>query len=375
MTGPLDGIRVVDFSRVLAGPLCTMYLGDLGAEVVKVERPGSGDDTRGWTPPVTAEGRSTYYLAVNRNKASVEVDLSSPAGLADAERLIAGADVVVDNFRAGTWDRFGLTPERVAALNPRLVHASISGFGPGTDLPGYDLLAQAASGLMSITGDPDGPPTKVGVAIVDVLAGLNTAVGILAALHERDRTGLGQRLAVDLLGSALAGLVNQASAVLNAGAEPRRMGNRHPSIVPYEPVETADGWLALAVGTDAQFRDLCHAIGRAELAADPRFATNPDRVANRDALMGTLGATFRERSAGDWLAVLRDADVPAAPVLDIAGALAFAEDLGGDPVVELEHADGSRSRSIRNPIRMADGRVSYRLAPPDLGEHGGAGAL
>ncbi len=292
-TGPLAGLRVADFSRVLAGPYATMMLGDLGAEVIKVERPPRGDDTRSWGPPHAADGTSTYFQSVNRNKRTVWLDLADPADRAEALALATSADVLVENLAPGTMARFGLGYQDVAAANPGVVYASISGFGSGAGarMPGYDLLVQAMGGLMSITGPAPDQPTKVGVALVDVLTGLHATVGILAALHERARSGVGQQVAVNLLSSTLSALVNQAQAVVGAGTVPRAMGNAHPSIAPYETLPTADGVLVLAVGNDSQFRSLCEVLGL-DLADDPGFATNPARVANRPALAAILSGAL-----------------------------------------------------------------------------------
>jgi crotonobetainyl-CoA:carnitine CoA-transferase CaiB-like acyl-CoA transferase len=363
--GPLAGLLVADFSRVLAGPFATMLLGDLGADVVKVEHPDGGDETRGWGPPWHGD-HSTYYLAVNRNKRSVALDLKDDDGRRAARALAGRADVVVENFRAGALERLGLGYEEVARDNPGLVWCAISGFGreAGAALPGYDFLVQAMSGLMSITGPAGGEPTKVGVALVDVLTGLYAATGVLAALAERERTGRGQRVEVSLLGSALASLVNQASSYLCTGRPPRAMGNRHPSITPYETLATADRPLVVAVGNDAQFARLCRVLGRPEAAADPRFATNADRVGNRDALAGLLEEALAARGAADWVTALADAGVPCGLVNDVGEAFALAERLGLGPV-----ADAGGVPQVANPIRLSASPATYRLAPPALGEH------
>jgi crotonobetainyl-CoA:carnitine CoA-transferase CaiB-like acyl-CoA transferase len=363
--GPLEGLVVADLSRVLAGPFATMLLGDLGADVIKVEHPDGGDETRAWGPPFHGE-HSTYYLAVNRNKRSVALDLKTDAGRRAARALAARSDVLVENFKAGAAERLGLGYEEVARDNPGLVWCSISGFGrgAGAELPGYDFLVQAMSGLMSITGPAGGEPTKVGVALVDVLTGLYATTGILAALQERARTGLGQRVEVSLLGSALASLVNQASSFLCTGTPPRAMGNRHPSITPYETLATADRPLVVAVGNDGQFARLCRAIGTDELAADPRFATNADRVANRDELAALLEEALAARGAADWVAILAQAGVPCGLVNDVGEAFALAERLGLGPV-----ADAGGSPQVASPIGLSATPVSYRLAPPALGQH------
>jgi crotonobetainyl-CoA:carnitine CoA-transferase CaiB-like acyl-CoA transferase len=369
----LDDLVIVDFSRVLAGPLATMVLADLGAEVIKVERGGPGpvgDDTRAWGPPHDARGAATYFQAVNRNKTSVALDLASPDGAARARDLVARADVVVENFRPGVMDELGLGYDALSAQRPELVYCSITGFGAGAGaaLPGYDLLVQAVGGLMSITGEADGEPQKVGVALVDVVTGLFAAVGILAALRHRERTGAGQRVEVDLLSSLLAALVNQGSAYTLAGAVGTRMGNAHPSIAPYELFPTADGDLVLAVGNDKQFVALCAVLGAPDLADEPAFATNGARVAHRDELRGKLIALLARRDAAAWVEELSPARVPAGVVNDVAGAFELAAQLGLDPVVEIARDDGSVARLTRNPIGLSATPPTYRTAPPDLPE-------
>ena len=365
MTGPLEGLVVADFSRVLAGPFATMLLGDLGADVVKVEHPEAGDETRAWGPPWHG-GHSTYYLAVNRNKRSVALDLKTDPGREAARALAVRADVLVENFKSGTLERLGLGFEELARDNPGLVWCNISGFGlgAGRDLPGYDFLVQAMSGLMSITGPAGGEPTKVGVALVDVLTGLYAFGGILAALAERDRSGRGQRVEVSLLGSALASLVNQASSYLCTGRPPTAMGNRHPSITPYETLATADRPLVVAVGNDGQFARLCRVLGLEGTAADPRFATNADRVANREELAALLERALAARGAADWVADLAAAGVPCGLVNDVGEAFALAERLGLGPV-----ADAGGVPQVASPIGLSATPASYRLAPPALGEH------
>jgi crotonobetainyl-CoA:carnitine CoA-transferase CaiB-like acyl-CoA transferase len=361
--GPLTGLLVADFSRVLAGPYCTMLLGDLGATVVKVEGP-AGDETRHWHPPTrqTANGEeSTYFLSVNRSKRAVTLDLADAEDRAVAHRLAARADVVIENFKRGGLARYGLDFDTVRAQNPAVIYASISGFGPESDLPGYDALAQALSGLMSVTGPPDGEPSKAGVAIVDVVTGLHAAVGILAALHHRSETGEGQRVEVNLLSSALSALVNQSGAYALAGLVPRRLGNDHPSIYPYGPFPTADGQLVIAIGNDAQFARLCAAIGAPALAEDPRFRRAPDRSRQREALRPALESALRARPASEWYDLLAGADVPCAPVLDIGEAFAWADRLGVDPVVE---AGDERMPGVRHPITFSATPAAYPLAPP-----------
>jgi crotonobetainyl-CoA:carnitine CoA-transferase CaiB-like acyl-CoA transferase len=369
MAGALDDLRILDFSRVLAGPFATMMLADLGATVTKVERGGpggSGDDTRSWGPPYDEAGDATYFQSVNRNKDSVVLDLADPAGLERARALASEADVVVENFRPGVMDDLGLGYDALRASRPELIFCSITGFGSGAgaDRPGYDLLVQALGGLMSLTGEPDGQPQKVGVALVDVLAGLFAAVGILAALRHRERTGEGQRVDIDLLSSLLAALVNQGSALTVAGVTPQRMGNRHPSIAPYELLPTADGDLVVAVGTDRQFAALAEVIGASQLADDPRFAGNEARVEHREALRELLVARLATRSAAAWTDVLGVARVPAGVVNDVAGAFALATSLGLDPIVPLPRDDGTAVPLTKNPIGLSATPPTYRSAPP-----------
>lgn len=370
MAGALDNIRVLDFSRVLAGPFATMLLADLGATVVKVERAGSGDDTRAWGPPFDARGAATYFESVNRNKQSIALDLRQAADAEHAVRLALEADVLVENFRPGVMEGFGLGHEQLSAERPDLVYCSITGFGrgAGASLPGYDLLVQAVGGLMSITGAPDGEPTKVGVALVDVLAGLFATVGILAALRHRERTGEGQRVDVELLTALLSALVNQGSAYTAGGVVPGRLGNLHPSIAPYELLPCAEGELVLAVGNDEQFRALCRVLGAPGLAEDPRFATNPQRVGNRDALRATLTARLASRPAREWVQPLSCERVPAGVVNDLAEAFDFAEALGLSPLATLPRQDGSTVELTRNPIGLSRTPPSYRSAPPELPE-------
>ena len=367
-SGPLSGLLVADFSRVLAGPYATMLLADLGADVVKVERPGTGDDTRAWGPPFAPDGTATYFLGVNRNKRSVALDLHAPEDAALAEELIRRADVVVENFLPGAMDRLGLGYETVRASNPALVYCSITGFGdgPGAALPGYDLLVQAVGGLMSVTGEP-GSPAKAGVALVDVVTGLHAAFGILAALRHRDATGEGQRVSVSLLSSLLSGLVNHSSAYLAAGTVPQAMGNRHPSIAPYEVFDAADRPMVIAAGNDRQFHSLCTTLGAPELAADDRFATNEKRVAHREALVAELNARLASAPAREWTASLTAAGVPCGPINDLAGAFALAETLGLDAAVDVGGV-----RQSAHPVRFGATPAAYRTAPPALDADGEA---
>lgn len=369
--GPLEGVLVADFSRVLAGPLATMVLADLGADVVKVERPGVGDDTRSWGPPWRGDD-STYSLAVNRNKRSVTLDLTDPDDRLLARRLAGRADVLVENFRPGGAARLGLGYEQLVDDNPGLVYASITGFGQDGDaatLGGYDFLVQAMSGLMSITGDPDGDPMKVGVALVDVVCGLYTAIGVQSALLERQRSGQGQQVHVSLMAAAMASLANQASAHLGAGVVPTRMANRHPSISPYETLATADRPVALAVGSDRLFDLLGQVLGLPDLASDPRFATNADRVAHRDELATELEAVLRTRPAHEWVEQLRACGIPAGLVNDLAEAFDEATRLGLDPVTPTARTDSTTIPTVRSPLELSRTPVVNRNAPPSLGEH------
>ena len=383
--GPLAGIRIADCSTVLAGPLCTMILADLGADVVKVEPP-EGDATRGWGPPWVgdeAAGARTaaYYLAVNRNKRSIRLDLRQPAGLEVLGRILASSDVLVENFRVGGLERLGLGDDVLEAINPDLIHLAISGFGPdGPDAakPGYDFVVQAVGGLMSITGQPDadgGEPTKVGVAISDVVTGLFGAVSVLAALLGRglseavEAGGVGQRIDVSLLESTLAALVNQAQNAFVTGRAPGRLGNAHPNIVPYETFRTKDGELALAIGSERQWPRLCAAIGMPELAADPRFVTNGDRVTNRTELRPILAERFLARSTAEWLAALDAAEVPCGPVNDLVAAFAAPQAQARGMTVDVHHPVMGPIRQVGLPFQFSATPASIRTAPPMLGEH------
>ncbi len=366
MTGALDGVRIADFGRVLAAPYATMLLADLGAEVVKLERPGSGDETRSWGPP-WSDGEATYFLSVNRNKTSRVVDLASEDGRREARELVATCDVVVENFRPGTMDRLGLGYDDLSAARPGLVYCSVTGFGAGggADLPGYDLVVQAVGGLMSVTGSPESGPMKVGVALVDVITGMHAALGILAALRHRDRTGEGQRVEVNLLSSLLSALTNQASTYVTTGQVPAAMGNLHPSIAPYEILATADRPLAVAAANDKLFAALAAGVGRPELAEDPRFATNSDRVAHRSDLSQELEATLRGASADHWFAVLSNRGVPCGPINDLGQAFDLAERLGLEPVTTVERPDRAGAvRTVAHPIRLSATPATYRSAPP-----------
>ena len=363
MNGPLEGIVVADFSRVLAGPYATMILGDLGAEVIKVERPGHGDDTRAWGPPYTEQGMSTYFAGVNRNKSTRAIDLTTPQGRAEARDLALGADVVIENFKPGALARMGLGYDDLAREHPGLIYCSISGFGSaaGRDLPGYDLLVQAMGGLMSVTGPGPDHPTKAGVALVDVITGLHATVGVLAALHHRDATGQGQRIEVNLLSSLLSALVNQTSAYVAGGVIPGILGNAHPSIAPYEVYATADRPLVIAVGNDGQFAALVGELGDAALAQDPDFVSNPARVAHRGELKERLEALLAAAGADEWQRRLTSVGVPCGPINDLAQAVALADSLGLAPVVEVGGVP-----TVANPIALSLTPPTYRSAPPEL---------
>ncbi len=364
MSMPLDGVVVADFSRVLAGPLACVNLADLGATVIKVERPGSGDDTRGWGPPWT-EHSSSYFECANRSKQSVVLDLGDPDDQVLARELACRADVLVENFRSGALGRRGLDYESVRVGNPGIVYCSVSGFGGDADLPGYDFLVQAMGGLMSVTGPEDGEPAKVGVALVDVLAAKDATIGILAALRAREKTGRGQRVEVNLLSSLLGSMANQASSYLTTGRAPRRMGNSHPSIAPYETLRCKDDVLALACGNDGQFRRLAEVLGVPELADDERFATNAERVRNRPELRAALEQQFAADTVDSWAARLTEVGVPAGPVGDLADGFKLAESLGLAPTVPV----GDAPPQVRHPIGYSDTPVARYTAPPRLGQH------
>ena len=368
---PLDGVLVADFSRVLAGPFATMMLGDLGADVVKVERPGEGDETRTWGPPF-AGGESAYYLSTNRNKRSLALDLTRPDHLAVAHRLVERAHIMIENFRPGGAERLGLGYARMRELNPRLVYVSITGFGtsgPLKDAPGYDVIAQAMGGIMSVTGEPDREPQKVGVAVADITTGLFAAIGILAALRRADHDGIGAQLHLSLLESQIGWLANQASNYLVGGMGPVRMGNAHPNIVPYRVFDAADAPLVLACANDAHWRRFCIAVDRADLGEDPRYATNADRVRHRDALEPDLAALFRARSRADWLVTLVAAGVPCGPINTIREVFDDPQVRAVGIVDEVEHPTVGRLHLLRSPITLDGAPVGVRRPPPTLGEH------
>ncbi|KUG58644.1 CaiB/BaiF CoA transferase family protein [Nesterenkonia jeotgali] len=364
-TGPLAGVVVADLSRVLAGPYATMLLADMGATVIKVEST-TGDDARAWVPP-HRDGESTFFLSVNRNKQSIALDFSDPAQLRVVERIIARADVLVENFKPGGLRRYGLDYDSVSAWRPDLVYASITGFGTagGADLPGYDLLAQALSGMMSLTGSASGEPYRAGVALFDVITGLHAVSGILGAFHERQGSGTGQHVELNLLTSALSGLVNQSAAYVAGGSVPTRMGNEHPSLYPYEPFPTLDKNMVIAVGNNGQFARLCQCLGAPELAVDERFATVGARNANRVELRQLLIDGLSTRNAADWFERLKAAQVPCAPILGVDEGVHFAEGLGLEPVVMAGFGE-REIPTVRHPVDFSRTPVDYTHAPPLL---------
>lgn len=369
--GPLSGIMVIDLSRILAGPYCTMLLGDLGAEVIKIEAPGRGDDSRQWGPP-WAGGESAYYLSINRNKKSITLNLKTEKGREILRKLIEKGDVLVENFLPGTMERWGLGYKEVCEINPRIIYCSITGYGqygPYKNRPGYDFIIQAQGGIMSITGPVEGPPMKVGVAIVDVTAGLFAAIAILAALYERESSGKGQYIDIALIDSQVAWLINVASNYLISGDIPRRYGNAHPNIVPYELFKAKDGWFALGVGNDEQWQRLCQVIGCPEIAHDPRFATNPKRVENREELIPILQRIFQERRMDEWLTLLIEADIPCAPVNTIDQVLADPHVQARGMVLEVPHPTAGKVRLVGSPLKLSRTPVEIRSHPPLLGEH------
>jgi crotonobetainyl-CoA:carnitine CoA-transferase CaiB-like acyl-CoA transferase len=367
--GPLSGLLVADFSRILAGPYASMLLADLGADVVKVESP-AGDDTRTWLPPTRGDV-ATYYLAINRNKRSIALDLRDPDDAALARELAARADVMLENFRPGGLTKYGLDHASVSAANERVIYASISGFGSGKGavVPGYDLMVQAVSGLMSLTGDPDGTPYRAGISVFDVMSGMQSVIGVLAALQHRNATGRGQHVEVNLLSTALSGLVNHTSAYVAGGTVPYRMGNAHPSLFPYEPLPAQDGDIIVIAGNDGQFAKLCAVLGVPELVDDPRFAHNQDRTANREALRTLLVERLALRTKAEWFRDLLAAGVPCGPINTIDEGVAYATELGLDPVVNVGEGDAAVP-SIRNPLTFSETPPRYVLPPPALDEHG-----
>ena len=369
--GPLAGIRVLDLSRVLAGPYCTMVLGDLGAEVIKVERPGTGDDTRAWGPP-WAGTESAYYLSTNRNKKSMTLNLKDERAQEIIRELASQSDIVVENFRPGSLERMGIGYDQLASASPSLIWATITGYGrrgPDASKPGYDFVIQGEAGIMAITGEVDGEPMKVGVAIVDVTTGLFTAVGILAALREREQSGRGQRVDTSLYASAIGWLVNVASNTLVSGDDAKRYGNAHANIVPYQAFEANDGYMSIAVGTDRQFRDLCRIIGDESLADDERFSTNSRRVEHRDELIPILQDAFRTRDASEWLAACREAVIPSGPIRSIKDVLENAQTIALDMVQEVAHPTVGSVKLTGAPYELSRTPAQLAAPPPTLGEH------
>jgi crotonobetainyl-CoA:carnitine CoA-transferase CaiB-like acyl-CoA transferase len=377
---PLEGVRVLDLTRALAGPFCTMMLGDLGADVVKVERPGRGDESRGWGPPFVGEpygpypGESAYFISTNRNKRSITVNLKSPEGQEIVRRLAAKSDAFVENFRTGVLDEMGLGYEDLGGVYPRLVYCSISGYGrtgPYADRPGYDLVIQAEGGFMGITGPEEGPPSRVGVPIIDITAGMFAATGILAALRARDVTGEGQLVDVSLLDTQVALLTNVASNHLVGGEGHRRLGNAHPNIAPYEAFPARDRWFVLAAGNERLWATLCDLLDRPDLKDDPRFADNNARVANRPALREVLDEEFRARDADEWLAELRQAGLPCGPINTIPDVFAHPQVQARDLILEAEHPAVGAVRFSGFPYKLSHTQAGVRRPPPQLGQHTG----
>jgi crotonobetainyl-CoA:carnitine CoA-transferase CaiB-like acyl-CoA transferase len=360
MRGALSGVKIADFTRVLAGPYATMLLADLGAEVIKVERPETGDETRDWKPPVDSEGRSTYFLGVNRNKTGLVLNLSDPADQTRARDLILSSDVVIENFGAGGMAKFGLDYKSLKKLKPELIYCSITGFGSSdkaAQLPGYDMLIQAMSGLMHVTGDPSGEPTKAGVAVIDVIAGLHASTGILAALRARDEQGIGQLIEIDLFSSALSALTNQSSAYVAGGVDPKRLGNHHPSIVPYGIFTAKDRSIAIAIGNDRQFSKFAELLE----INDSKYNENSERVKHRNPLIDLINEKLQSKSASEWIDLFRKNQIPAGPINTIPEAFIFAESIGLKPIVDIAGA-----KSVANPIKLSETPAEYRKAPPTL---------
>ena len=370
---PLQGIRVLDLSRVLAGPYCTMVLGDLGADVIKVEPP-EGDETRTWGPPFAggASGESAYYLCVNRNKRGMTINLKTDEGREIIRELARQSDVLVENFRPGTLSRFALDFESVSAFNPNLIYCSITGFGqtgPMRDRPGYDFMIQAMGGIMSITGEPDGEPMKVGVAVADLFAGQNAVIAILAALQARTLTGKGQHLDISLFDSELGWLANVASNYLISDNQPKRYGNAHANIVPYQSFQASDGWFALAVGNDKQFARLCDVIQKTELANDPRFMLNSSRVENRIELINLFKPIFLARTVGEWLEKIEQAEIPCGPINTLDKTFSMPQVQAREMLIEMDHPTIGKLPLVGSPLKFGDTKVEYRIPPPRLGEN------
>ncbi|SET38097.1 Crotonobetainyl-CoA:carnitine CoA-transferase CaiB [Oceanobacillus limi] len=371
MTGALENIRILDLSRVLAGPYCTMILGDLGAEVIKVEAPGGSDDTRKWGPPFQND-MSAYYLCANRNKKSITVDLKSVDGIDLIKELVKESDVLIHNFKTGTMDRFGLDYENLASINPSLVYCSITGFGetgPYKEMPGYDFIIQAMSGFMSITGDSESGPQKVGIAITDILTGLYACIGIQGALLERNQSGKGQKLDISLYDSAVSALVNIGSNYLMSGTIPKALGNQHANIVPYQTFQTADGEMVIAVGNDKQFKTLCTILEKPKYSEDDRFKTNPNRVANRDVLVPLLQEIFLTKPTSYWQEKCRENNIPCGPIQNVEEVTNDPQLQARDMFLEMNHPTAGIINMIGSPLKLSRTPVTLRHHPPDAGEH------
>ena len=369
--GPLHGVRVLDLTRVVAGPYCSMFLGDLGAEVVKIEQPVAGDDTRGWGPPFTG-GESAYFLSINRNKQSLTLDLKSKRAAEILRALAKRADIIIENFRPGTMERLGLGEKDLRRINPRLIYGSLTGFGadgPMSDWPGYDLIVQAWGGLMSITGMPDGEPVKVGVAIIDLVAGLMLGKAIVAALYVREKTGVGQRIDTSLLEAEVASLINVGSNYLIGGNIPARWGNAHPNIVPYQHFKTADGYLVIGVASETIWKRFCAAVGEGALIDDPRFSNNAKRVENRSTLIGLLSVMFSKRDNDTWFQLLTRAEVPCAPVQTIDQVFHAPQVLHRKMLLDVDHPTAGKIRMAGIPVKFSDTPAAVRKPPPLLGQH------
>lgn len=378
MTGALAGIRILDLSRILAGPVCTQLLGDYGADVIKIEKPGAGDDTRSWGPPFVKDTNgydtreSTFYLSANRNKRSVAIDITRAEGQALIRKLLAKCDVMIENFRVGALSKYRLGYEELRDEFPGLVYCSISGFGqtgPYRDRAGYDFLAQGMGGIMSVTGEPDGMPMKVGIGITDIMTGMHASTAILAALRHRDATGAGQHIDLSLFETQISWLYYHAVEYLNTGENPARLGNAHASVVPYEVFETSDGHVILAAGNDGQFARFCDAAGHPEYAADPKFATNPARIRNRAELLPLIRGIFRNRTTDEWVAALEDAGVPCGPINTVSRVFDDPQTIARKMAIEMPHPQAGKVGLVAAPAKMSETPLSYRRPPPVCGEH------
>jgi crotonobetainyl-CoA:carnitine CoA-transferase CaiB-like acyl-CoA transferase len=371
--GPLTGLRVLDLTRVLAGPTCTQMLGDLGAEVIKIERPEAGDDTRGFAPPFVPNTKeSAYFVGVNRNKKSVTLDIAKPEGQAIIHKLLEHCDILVENFKVGALAKYGLGYEQLAKTHPRLIYCSITGFGqtgPYAPRPGYDALIQAMGGVMSLTGEPNGSPQKVGVPVADLFAGLYGCIGILAAVNHRNNTGQGQQIDIGMLDTHVAWLANQGMNYLATGENPPRLGNQHPNIAPYQEFPTKDGYIILAVGNDPTFERFCKAFGQEALLADPRFATNPIRVQNRQLVTDTLTPVMKSKTTAEWIDALEALKIGCGPINTLEQVFADPHVQAREMVVDMAHGSGETVKVIANPVKLSATPPSYRSAPPVLGEH------